>query len=52
MAKKKMSEQEREKLRKMRRESDAHITVTRNGKKLIDNGKLTAFGKRDPKHFS
>ena len=46
MAKKKMSEQEREKLRKMHRESDTHITVTRNGTKLIDNGKLTAFGKR------
>jgi len=36
----------KEKLRKMHRESDAHITVIRNGKKLIDNGKLTAFGKR------
>jgi len=26
---------------KMRKESDAHITVTRGGKKLIDNGELT-----------
>ena len=46
IAKKKMSEQEKERLRKIHRESDAHITVTRNGKKLIDNGKLTAFGER------
>jgi len=44
-----MSEQEREKLCKMRRESNAHITVSRNGKKLIDNGKLTVFGKRELK---
>jgi len=44
-----MSEQGREKPRKMRRELDAHITVSRNGKKLIDNGKLTVFGKRKPK---
>ena len=49
IGKKKISEQEREKLRKMHRESDAHITVARNGKKLIDNGKLTAFGKRELK---
>ncbi len=41
IAKKKMSEQEKERLRKIHRESDVHITVTRNGKKLIDNGKLT-----------
>jgi len=30
----------------LRQESDRHITVTRAGKKLIDNGKLTALGKR------
>ena len=46
IAKKKMSEQEREKLCKIHRESDAHIAVTRNGKKLIDNGKLTALGEK------
>jgi len=36
----------KEKPRKMRQKSDRHITVTRNSKKLIDNGKLTVLGKR------
>lgn len=41
-----LTPEQRDKFRNMRRQSDTHITVTRNGKKLIDNGQLTAFGKR------
>lgn len=32
---------------KMRKESDLHITVTRRGKKLIDDGELTSKGKKE-----
>ena len=36
----------KEKRLKMRQESDSHITITRKGEKLIDDGKITKHGKR------
>jgi len=41
VAKKKMNKRGKEKLRKMRRESDAHVTVTRNGKRELKAKKVT-----------
>ena len=31
---------------KLRQESDSHITITRKGEKLIDDGKTTKYGKK------